>query len=258
MPNAPKKKSVLAEARSWATKRKLFGTQAFLKYVILRFTENLNRVSDEVIFKGGNLLWVYIGTPRATVDLDLATLKINSHTRARQLIEKACEHDSEIEFSLHSFKEVEQEGKLGAALTIAYRTEQGASNRFEVDLVYALSTDAHEIASPVHPEVKIRSATIENIIVDKVSACQRFGSGNSRMKDFDDLWRLSVSSVEINVERLRTLLRTRKVEFALDSVWINPEMEQLWARHRKRYKDLPERLDLLFFRVNDWFRELGV
>jgi hypothetical protein len=55
--------------------------------VILRFTENLNQVSDEIVFKGGNLLWVYIGTPRATVDLDLATLKTNSHARARQLIE---------------------------------------------------------------------------------------------------------------------------------------------------------------------------
>jgi hypothetical protein len=75
----PKEKSVLAEARTWATKRGLFGTQAFLKYVILRFTENLSQVSDEVVFKGGNLLWVYIGTPRATIDLDLATLKTTSH-----------------------------------------------------------------------------------------------------------------------------------------------------------------------------------
>jgi hypothetical protein len=66
-----------------------------------------------------------------------------------------------------------------------------------VDLVYALSTDAHEIDSPIHPEIKILSATIENIIVDKISACHRFGSGNSRMKDFDDLWRLSQSLLEI-------------------------------------------------------------
>jgi hypothetical protein len=42
MPEQLKKKSVLAEAKSWATKRGLFGTQAFLKYVIFRFTENLS------------------------------------------------------------------------------------------------------------------------------------------------------------------------------------------------------------------------
>lgn len=115
MPRSPKKRSILAEARSWATNRRVFGTQAFLKYVILRFTENLNQVSDEIVFKGGNLLWVYIGTPRATVDLDLATLNTSSHARVRQLIEKACEVNPEIRFSIHAFKEIEQEGKLGAA-----------------------------------------------------------------------------------------------------------------------------------------------
>lgn len=252
----PKTKSVLGKARSWATKQGLFGPQAFLKYVILSFIENLNQVSNEVVFKGGNLLWIYIDTPRATVDLDLATLKINSHAHARQIIEKACEFNSQILFSLHSFNEIDQEGRLGAALTITYRTEQGASNRFEVDLVYALNTDAHEIASPVHPEIKIRCATIENIIVDKLSACHRFGSGNSRMKDFDDLWRLSQSWAEVNVGRLRKLLDARKVEPAIDPAWINPEMEQLWGQHCKRYKDLPAGLRQLFSRVNDWLGSL--
>lgn len=252
MPKTPKRKSVLLEARSWATQRGLFGAQAFLKYVILRFTENLNQVSNEIVFKGGNLLWVYIGTPRATVDLDLATLNVNNHAQVQLLIEKACELDSGIRFSLHSFKEVEQEGKLGAALTIAYRTEQGASNRFEVDLIYALNTDSHEISSPVHPDVKIRSATLENIVADKVSTCHRFGSGNSRMKDFDDLWRLSQSPVEVDANRLRKLLHVRKAIPSIDPAWINPEMERLWTGHRKRYRDLPEKLEQLFSKVNGW------
>lgn len=247
-----KGKSVLGEARSWATKRRLFGAQAFLKYVILCFTENLNQVSEEIIFKGGNLLWVYIGTPRATVDLDLATLKTNTHSTARKLIEKACDLDSEIGFSLLSFKEVEKEGKRGAALTIAYRTDQGASNQFEVDLVYALTTDSHEINSPVHAEVMLRSATVENIIVDKIAACHRFGAGNSRMKDLDDLWRLSQSSVEVDSTKLRKLLKMRTVEPTLSTGWINPEMEELWRRHRKRYKDLPNGLRIVFSRINSW------
>jgi hypothetical protein len=141
-------------------------------------------------------------------------------------------------------------------LTIAYKTEQGASNRFEVDLVYALGTDSHEIASPVHPEVLIRSATIENIITDKVATCHRFGSGNSRMKDFDDLWRLSKSSSEIDPARLRKLLKTRNVEPTLDRGWITSEMELLWAAHRKRYPDLPERLEQVLLVVNDWISGL--
>lgn len=61
----PKSKSVLAKARAWALKRKLFGPQAFLRYAIFGFAETLNQVSDDFVFKGGNLLWIYIATPRA-------------------------------------------------------------------------------------------------------------------------------------------------------------------------------------------------
>jgi hypothetical protein len=42
------------------------------------------------------------------------------------------------------------------------------------------------------------SASVENIIADKVAACIRFGAGNTRMKDFDDLWRLSQSKVTVD------------------------------------------------------------
>jgi hypothetical protein len=250
-----KKKSVLAQARAWATKNKLCGTQAFLRYVILNFTENLNQVSDEFVFKGGNLLWVYISTPRATVDLDLATLNANSHRQVRQLIEKACRFETEIHYSLGAFKEIEQEGKTGAALTIAYTTKQGAKNRFEVDIVYAIGTDFHEIESPVHAEVRIRSATMENIITDKLSACHRFGAGNTRMKDYDDLWRISQRAPLMNIKKLTDLLKARSVLPQLDSTWINPEIIRYWSAHRKKYIDLPDKLEVLFENVNRWLSD---
>jgi hypothetical protein len=180
------KKTVLAKARAWATKKKLFGAQAFFRYVILSFIESLNYVSDDFVFKGGNLLWVYIGTPRATIDLDLVTLKSNSHEMVRDALTAACAVRGDIRFSLISFKEVEQEGKSGCIATISYTTDQGATNRFDIDVVYAISTDSHEIASPVHEAQKIRAATVENIIADKLAACHRYRSGNTRMKDYDD------------------------------------------------------------------------
>jgi hypothetical protein len=252
----PKKKSVLAEARSWATRRKLFGTQAFLRYVIFRFAENLNQVSDDFVFKGGNLLWVYIDTPRATTDLDLATLKTNSHARVRETLERACARDLEIQYSVMSFKEIEQEGKSGAAVTLGYATDQGASNRFEVDIVYALETDTQEISSPVHAEIKIRSATVENIVADKLSACHRFRSGNSRMKDYDDLWRLSESESAIGGAKLAKLLKLKSVAGRLEVSWINPEMERAWLAHSSKYKDLPRDLSVLFEVVNGWLAQV--
>jgi len=220
--------------------------------VILRFTENLNQVTDDFVFKGGNLLWVYIDTPRTTTDLDLATLKSSSHGRVRAFLEKACKVDPEIQFKILGFKEIEQEGKIGAAVTFGYATEQGASNRFEADIVYALGTDMQEIESPLGTENTIQAATIENIIVDKVSACHRFGSGNTRMKDFDDLWRLSKSGHRVIPSRLRKLFQNRKCEPHVESDWIAPDMRRSWKLHSARYKDLPVDLNQLFADVNSW------
>jgi hypothetical protein len=250
-----KKKSVLAEARSWAAKKKLFGAQAFLRYVILNFAENLNQVSDEFVFKGGNLLWVYIATPRATIDLDLATLSTHSHSRVRQLIEKACNRESDLKYTLHSFKEIEQEGKSGAAVSVVYKTDQGASNRFDIDIIYALDSDFQMMDSPVHSEIKIRSASLENIIVDKLAACHRFGAGNTRMKDYDDLWRLSQSDSSIDEKKLKRLLKTRKVAARLNEEWINPEIDRSWVAHWKKYQDLPVKLEKLFKMVNKWLEK---
>ncbi len=252
-----KKRSILAEARSWATKRGLFGTQAFLRYIILRFTENLNQSSDEFVFKGGNLLWVYINTPRATTDLDLATLHATSHSKVRALLEKACRLDAEIQFKIIAFHEVDQEEKVGAAVTFSYSTGEGASNQFEADIVYALETDAQAIASPLGAEKTIQAATIENILTDKLAACHRFGAGNTRMKDYDDLWRLSQSPIRVRTARLRSLLRARRVKASLDAAWIEASMERSWRSHSSRYKDLPSNLKALFEDVNQWLAGLS-
>ncbi len=247
-----KETSVIAKAKQWATKKKVFGPQAFLRYVILSFTECLNQVSNDFVFKGGNLLWVYIATPRATIDLDLATLKTTSHSQVRNLLTKACAKSSDFTFTLLSFQEVEKEEHAGAAITLGYSTNQGAKNRFEIDIVYGLATDNHQVPSPVHEEIMIRSATIENIIADKVTACHRFKSGNTRMKDFDDLWRLRWSKAAVNKKKLASLVKARKLLLHLDTDWINPDIERVWSSHRSRYKDLPESLEVLFSEVNAW------
>jgi hypothetical protein len=50
---------------------------------------------------------------------------------------------------------------------------------------------------------------MENIIADKLSARQQFGSGNTRMKDFDDLWRIIQSDVKINRKKLTNLIQKK-------------------------------------------------
>ena len=135
-----KKTTLLGQAKSWAAKNKLSGSQAFLRFVIFNFVENINKTSTDFVFKGGNLLWVYIKTPRATIDLDLATLKSNSHLHVKKMLEAICANSktSDIEYSILFFKEIAIQNQLGASVAIAYKTKDGSENKFEIDIVYAL------------------------------------------------------------------------------------------------------------------------
>ena len=249
-------KPFTVHAKAWATKRRLFGPQAFLKYVMLTYLEALNQVSRDILFKGGNLLWIYIGTPRSTTDLDLATLTINTHDEVKTILEDACGIAEGIQFKIQSFKPVSQEKKEGAAVTIGYQTAEGAKNSFDIDIVYALPTDFSEIPSPIQSEILIYAATLENIITDKLAALQRFGAGNTRIKDLDDLWRLAERRIEVRQTHLAKLLKTRVVLPSLDMKWINPNMEKAWSNHQKRYPDLPETLRKVFTDVNKWLQSL--
>lgn len=251
-----KKKSFISRSREWATKNKIFGSQAFLRYVMLSFVDQLNKVSSDVVFKGGNLLWIYIKTPRATVDLDLSTLSAKTHLETKSIIERACSNNSEeVLFSIKEFKNIENEEGLGAAVIIEYRIKEGAHNSFNMDIVYTLPIDFQEINSPVDGK-KIKVASLENIIADKIMASQRFGSGNTRLKDFDDLWRLSQNNPSLKVEKLKTILKERKILPTLDKEWIGKQMNESWKSHRKRYKDLPESLEEVFKEVNVWLAKL--
>ncbi len=254
----PKKPSFIKSARKWASENDLHGPQAFLRYTMLNFVEAINRVSSEFIFKGGNLLWVYIKTPRATVDLDFATKKVKTHDAVRSVLEMACKEGCEgITYSVLSFSEVQQEEKRGADVTIAYRTDDGASNTFGLDVVYAIQTENTELPSPIHETPRIQVATMENIISDKLSAANRFKAGNTRMKDFDDLWRLSRSQAVIDSAHLAALLLKRSVPNKLDHSWIGPDMNRMWSSHRGRYLDLPESLDQAFSEINTWLKKLS-
>ncbi len=137
--------------------------------MIFSYLESLNQISGDFVFKGGNLLWIYIKTPRATIDLDLTTLKTQTHIIAKRFLNEACTVAKGIYFSVEKFEEIKNEKKLGVAVTIFYKTDQGASNRFDIDVVYQLETDVIQIQSPIAEGIRIPAASIENIVTDKLT-----------------------------------------------------------------------------------------
>jgi len=144
--------------QKWKKEQDQHGKQAFARYMMLYFLDGLENTSDEFVFKGGNLLWHYIKTPRETTDLDLSTITIRSHEEVK-----------------------EQQDGFGARIIIGYKTDKGQKNQFQIDIVYALPTDLVKIKSSV-ADTSYKAASIENIIADKMDAAFRFGSGNTRIK----------------------------------------------------------------------------
>lgn len=246
-------KSFMARARSWISKNDLHGPHAFLRFVMFVFVERLNQATEkEFVLKGGNLLWVYIRTPRSTVDLDFVTQHLNDHKAVRNQLDVVCKDQAEndVAFEIVSFKEV---SKLAASVVVEYRTPEGQSNKFDLDIVYAPASSIATIMSPLDNKRIICAATMENIVADKTAAIQRFGGGNTRMKDFDDLWRIAKTQPDpIEWKNLAQLFKERSISPELDPEWVNSQMAKAWKSHCKRSPGLPEDLEELIVFSSRW------
>ena len=223
--------------------------------MIFTYLDCLAQESDEFVFKGGNLLWLYIQTPRETIDLDLVTRRLKSTAEVEKVLAHATRFAEGIEFQVLSIKEVIAEGSLGAAVVIGYSTDDGATNKFDLDIVYGLPTKTTTVPLPLTNKSSIQAATIENIIADKVVACHRFGGGNTRMKDYDDLWRIASERPSVDWSVLKKLLKARGFPLELSLEWSNDETSGNWKRHIRSYKDLSKSLSLAINQINDWLKK---
>jgi hypothetical protein len=251
-----KRLTFAAKAKKWATDQNIHGIQAFSRYVMFTFVECLAKTNKDFIFKGGNLLWIYVRTPRHTIDLDFVTKMLADLSELRSAIEAACAAGIEkgINFRVRALKEVKKDPHGGASVTIAYNTDEGANNVFDIDVVYRLPTIFCQIPSPLDTKTKISSATIENILLDKITTMARFKGGNTRMKDIDDVWRIMNSSVVIDWKIISQELERRNSSFEIKMDWVNVETAASWERHVKRYKDLPKTLEEAFTEIRIWLQ----
>lgn len=242
--------TLLKQFNNWKKKNAQHGGQVFSRFIMLKYMDAISELSDEFVFKGGNLLWHYIKTPRQTIDLDLCTVSLKSHLEVKKVIDKATKHFSEIIFNIKEFQELNNASHLGAAIIIEFETITGQRNQFSIDIVYSLPTDISKVKSTTSNN-EYQSASIENIIADKISAAHKFKAGNTRMKDFDDLWRISKTEMKVSNIKLKDLMSKNSCKFELDFEW-TPFLEDHWRRHSKRYKDLPKDLASVFKEVNNW------
>ncbi|HCR72538.1 MAG TPA: hypothetical protein DIW23_13920 [Anaerolineae bacterium] len=237
----------------WKTETGEHGPRAMTRFVIMQFVEGLQSVApDRYIFKGGNLLWHYIKTPRSTVDVDFAT---DNEVEVAQVLEDFASVQTDgCKFIVRSHNAVESNEKSGLTVQMEFITEEGSTNPFGVDVVFAVKTDSKRIKLA---NAQVTAASLENIIVDKVAACHRFAGGNTRMKDFDDLYRIAKANQKVDAKLIQKLANERNIELSLDHRWINNQVKEAWAEYtqKKVYKDatdLPKDISQIIDTTNDY------
>lgn len=237
----------------WKTETSEHGPRAMTRFVIMQFVEGLQSVApDRYIFKGGNLLWHYIKTPRSTVDVDFAT---DIEFEIDQVLKDFSSVQTDgCAFSVTTHNAVENDEKSGLAVQMKFITEEGSTNPFGIDVVFAVKTHSKRIKLA---NTQVTAASLENIIVDKVAACHRFAGGNTRMKDFDDLYRIAKANQKVDAKLIQKIATERDIELSLAPKWINRRMQEAWEEYtqKKVYKDasdLPKDLIQLVDVVNKY------
>lgn len=246
----------------WKKLNKVHGPSAHDRFVKLYFLMALNQVTDEFVFKGGNLLWFYINTPRPTVDLDLSSSKKFEGEKVIELFESVNQHCKGIQYNVVNYKEGEFGETVGLKVFLTFQEESGARNKFHIDVVMGLSSDIRTIK--LGNEIRIKAASYENILTDKLSACQSFGEGSTRAKDYDDLYRMALdtSISDYDKTRLKSLCETKDVRLELD--YVNDESSPIWSAWKthikmKHYKknQLPGDLNEVISVVNAFLNDLS-
>lgn len=242
----------------WKKDNNQHGPTAFIRYTMLYFLHCLNKETEDFTFKGGNLLWLYINTPRPTVDLDLSSSEDMEIDELRIHFENANCHAKGVNFKIENIKKGVFGDTVGAKVFLSFESAKGKKNKFHVDVVLGLSTDLHKVE--LYGQ-EISAASIENIIADKVSACRKHTSGSTRAKDYDDLYRIATQEIEVSYITLKKICDRRNIELFLDPEWLNDEaLQSVWARfiRVKNYKKngLPLELSEVIGEVNQYLNSL--
>lgn len=231
--------------------------------------------NKNLIWKGGSLIlrsYSKLKPPRFTSDIDFTALDLNI-SQAEDLLREAAKLDLQDGFTfldIHRYP-MERDTPYGGERFEIKWEFQGKSNSeaLRIDLctgddvdpreiklneVYLLDDDTSNVTLAVYPP--------EFIVAEKLETLVRFGTGNTRLKDFIDLWTLAqmpetelpreacILAIKRCFERRGTLLKPS----AWDEVLTDREFQELMENARlKNFSNLPIPDVLEIFKVIETF-----
>jgi predicted nucleotidyltransferase component of viral defense system len=275
--------SIKEKIKALAKERESTFAELWRNLILERFLTRLARspYKEKFILKGGMLLAKYIYLGRETQDLDFFIQKLsNTEQSLRTVLQTICDVDANDNFSFEVAKikildhaklaytgaEIILQALFGATKTVI-RMDLGFGDRVE-PIEYSIDLTATSKGPLFESWISLHCYPKEFIFAEKLETIVFRSGGNTRMKDFHDLYslvRLDVldsllakKAVELVFHHRKTLLKKLPVSFGKDAF---ETMEKNWGAYRKKIKSkkgalkLPESIEEVVSAVNLWLEE---
>jgi len=238
-------------------------------------------LDNKLVWKGGSLIlrrYTTISPPRFTVDIDLLVRNI-SIDDGEQLLKKAFAVDLGDGFKFVAITNqvpMQREDIYGGQrFEIAWELfKKKNSESLKIDLccsgddVDPLLINMNELSLIPDENESLTLAIYppEFIIAEKLETIFRFGRGNTRLKDFIDLWGFTQMSPQVDANKCRAAIRRcfkrRETELSMDNLRIilnDKDFVQIMdgALERNFSKlNLPS-IRIIFSDLYEYFRSIG-
>ncbi len=173
--------------------------------------------ADNFLLKGALLFDLWFDVPhRPTRDIDLLGFGSSELSSLEEVFKEICavEVDDGILFQAASVKaeEIRKDANYAGVRTTLLATLDGAKIHIQIDIGFgdAVTPDPVHVVYPVLLEdmdaPKLQAYPKYTVIAEKFEAICSLGMGNSRMKDYFDLWILARNS-ELSGETLKRAIQ---------------------------------------------------
>jgi len=273
--------SVKEKLKSLAKEQRTTFAELWKNLILERFLARLasSPYRKKFVLKGGTLLAKYIPLGRETQDLDFLIQKLsNTEESLRAVLEAICDINIDDTFAFEVTKikilehaqlpytgsEITLTAKFGATKTVI-RIDLGFGDR-----VYPIEHLIHLTTTSQGPlfesRISLHCYPKEFIFAEKLETVVYRGGGNTRMKDFHDLYsliflnaldaHLCEKAIQLVFKHRKTPLRKIPLIFEKDSLEL---LETNWKAYCKKIKtntfQLPESLQKVIATVNRWLEK---
>ncbi len=275
--------SIKEKIKALAKEREVTFAELWRNLILERFLARLARspYREKFVLKGGTLLAKYIPIGRETQDLDFLIQKLsNAEGSLKTVLQAICDiqiHDS-FAFEISKIKildhsqlsytgaEVTLATKFGATRTIM-RMDLGFGDRIE-PIEYPIDLTATSKGPLFESKISLYCYPKEFIFAEKLETVIFRGAGNTRMKDFHDLYslvRLEALDSALTSQAVQLVFRHRKTPLKnLPLTFDNDAFEMLektWNAYHRKTKakknppKFPESIQDLILVLNRWLHE---